>query len=116
RMTHERHISLPENNQRKPMQEMLNRLPLKDAALFYARAGWPVFPLAGKVPYQFLTPDRASHGHKDATTNTEQIQTWWSEHPNANIGLPTGEVSGVMVLDMDVPEGYFHLKELQQTY
>jgi len=98
------------------MQEIVNRLPLKDAALFYARAGWPVFPLAGKVPYKFLTPEQESHGHKDATTDPGTLHTWWSEHPKANIGLPTGEASGVIVLDMDVPEGYFHLKELQQTY
>ncbi|SRR6266851_3285423 len=105
-----------EQDQGRPMQETLNTLPLKDAALYYATYGWPVFPLAGKVPYKFLTPERESHGHKDATTDTEQLQTWWSEHPKANIGLPTGVVSGVIVLDMDVPEGYFNLKELRQSY
>jgi hypothetical protein len=98
------------------MQETLNSLSLKDAALFYAQTGWPVFPLAGKIPYKFLTPDRESHGHKDATTDTEQIQTWWSVHPKANIGLPTGKVSGVMVLDMDVPEGYYNIQSLQRTF
>ena len=98
------------------MQETLNSLPLRDAALYYARSGWPVFPLAGKVPYKMLTPERASHGHKDATTDPETLQSWWREHPKANIGLPTGKASGVIVLDMDVPEGYFHLQELQQTY
>lgn len=98
------------------MQETLNSLPLKDAALFYAQHGWPVFPLAGKVPYKFLTPGRMSHGHKDATTDPQTLQTWWAEHPKANIGLPTGNVSGVIVLDMDVPEGYYNIQTLQKSY
>jgi len=105
-----------EQDQGRPMQETLDTLPLKDAALYYATHGWPVFPLAGKVPYKFLTPERESHGHKDATTNQQTLQTWWSEHPKANIGLPTGEVSGVMVLDMDVPEGHYNIQALQQTF
>ena len=37
-------------------------------------------------------------------------------HPTANIGLATGERSGMMVLDIDVPEGYFSLQELQATH
>ncbi len=98
------------------MQETLNTLPLIDAAFYYASQGWPVFPLAGKIPYKFLTPGRESHGHKDATTDQQTLLTWWREHPKANIGLPIGAVSGVIVLDMDVPEGYHNLKALQKTY
>ncbi len=67
------------------MQEILNRLPLKDAALLYTRLGWPVFPLTGKIPYEGM------HGHRDATTDRKQITDWWNEHPKANIGLqPAG--------------------------
>ncbi len=105
-----------EQDQGRPMQETLNSLPLQDAAIYYAQHGWPVFPLAGKVPYKFLTPGRESHGHKDATTDQQILQTWWREHPKANIGLPTGEVSGVIVLDMDVPEGHYNIQALQQSY
>src|SRR6266566_5036738 len=109
-------MALPEKDQGKPMQEILNRLPLKDAALFYARNGWSVFPLAGKIPYEFLAPGQKSHGHRDATTEREQIAAWWSEHPKANIGLATGRDAGILVLDMDVPKGYFGLKNLQEQY
>lgn len=98
------------------MQEILNRLPVKDAALLYARSGWPVFPLSGKIPYEFLLPGQKGHGHRDATTDKSQIAAWWTEHPKANIGLATGRPSGMLVLDMDVPQGYFGLKELQQEY
>ena len=79
-------------------------------ALSYAQSGWPVFPLVGKIPF------KDSQGYKDATTDPQQIQAWWTSHPTANIGLATGERSNVLVLDIDPPEGYYSLKELQQTH
>ncbi|NJR80439.1 phage/plasmid primase, P4 family [Sphingomonas corticis] len=82
------------------------------AALQYARRGWPVFPVrerdetvriggAGgeertfkaKAPY-------TGKGLKDATTHEPTIEAWWRQHPNALIGLPTG-VNGCFVLDFD---------------
>ena len=99
-----------EQNQDIPMQELLNSMSLSDAALLYAQNGWPVFPLAGKIPYE------GTRGHRDATTERAVIDHWWSEHPKANIGLATGRRSGVLVLDMDVPEGYFSLKKLQEQH
>src|SRR5712692_10525513 len=85
-------------------------IPLVEFAVSYARNGWPVFPLAGKIPY------KESQGYKDATLDEQQIHTWWTTHPTANIGLATGERSGIIVLDIDPPEGYFSLKELQAIY
>jgi hypothetical protein len=71
--------------------------PLPVAALAYAGAGLPVFPCAqvGKRP---LT----AHGFLDATTNLAQVRAWWRHTPEANIGLPTGPLSGVDVVDVDV--------------
>jgi hypothetical protein len=73
---------------------------LAEAAIHYAAQGWPVFPLAGKIPFRTLD-GRDGHGYHDATTDPELITAWWQQHPTANIGLPTGEVSGVIVLDLD---------------
>jgi putative DNA primase/helicase len=68
---------------------------LLEAALSYARAGLPVFPVGvNKAP---LTP----HGFKDATTDEDAIRLWWSEHPEAGIGIPTGEATAIIVLDID---------------
>ena len=53
-----------------------------------------MFPCEGKRP---LT----EHGFKDATTDPRRIHMWWSRWPQANIGMPTGERSGVFVLDVD---------------
>jgi hypothetical protein len=70
------------------------------AALTMARAGLPVFPCVpgGKTP---LT----RHGYLDATSDPHQVESWWGRWPNANLGLPTGPVSGVEVVDIDVRPG-----------
>ncbi|MDO5681363.1 MAG: bifunctional DNA primase/polymerase [Propionibacteriaceae bacterium] len=67
------------------------------AARTLAAAGVPVFPCEpdGKRP---LT----RRGFHDATTDPAQVAAWWSRAPEANIGLPTGSVSGVLVVDVDV--------------
>ena len=67
-----------------------------DYALAYARQGLHVFPIVpdGKTP---LT----SHGFHDATTDEAQIDAWWSQSPDANIGIATGKVSGLVVVDVD---------------
>lgn len=71
---------------------------LLDAALAYARWGWPIFPLhpGSKVP---ATP----HGFKDAHADLERIRAYWTRHPMANIGLPTGLAFDV--IDIDAPKG-----------
>lgn len=69
-----------------------------EAALVYASWGWPVFPLrpGGKSPV-------TRHGFKDASTDPDLIRRWWTDHPQANIGVPTGLVFDVV--DVDVPHG-----------
>src|SRR4029077_2945703 len=69
-----------------------------NAALEYAKEGWPVLPLRGKVP-------RTKHGVKDATRDAAQIIAWWTRWPDANIGLATGQASGYLVLDVDIKNG-----------
>lgn len=65
------------------------------SALWYGANGWHVFPLnpGRKVP---LTP----RGFHDATTDAGTIRKWWSDNPNANIGIAT-EPSGLVVVDVD---------------
>ena len=73
---------------------------MRDAALWYVRNGIPVFPCKprGKEP---LTP----HGFKDATTDAAQIGEWWDRWPQANIAMPTGAASGLLVIDVDPRNG-----------
>ena len=80
---------------------------LLKGALAFARRGVPIFPVQprGKQP---LT----SNGFKDALIDQAQIEAWWKEHPNANIGIPTGQVSGFFVLDIDGDDGEASLRKL----
>src|SRR4030095_779712 len=41
-------------------------------------------------------------GFKDATTDTAQITKWWTDTPDANVGIATGKVSGTTVVDGDI--------------
>ncbi|WP_454836991.1 bifunctional DNA primase/polymerase [Rhodococcus qingshengii] len=72
-------------------------MPLSDAARSFAQAGVPVFPCRrlGKEP-------RTEHGFHDASAELRQVAAWWRRWPTANIGVPTGAVSGFEVVDVDV--------------
>lgn len=78
---------------------------LGQEALRLALQRWQVFPLAprSKIPFP------GSHGHKDATDDEDAIRRWWTEHPEANIGVAAGDLhaggSGVWSLDFDRAPG-----------
>ena len=77
--------------------DRLDGLPLPDAARELAQAGVPVFPC---VPGE-KTPLVAS-GFRQATDDLRRVQGWWRWRPTANIGVPTGAASGLVVIDIDV--------------
>ncbi len=71
--------------------------PLPESAGMLVAAGVPVFPCVpgGKRP-------ATVHGFRDATTDPEQVTAWWRRWPGANIGVPAGAASGLVVVDVDV--------------
>jgi len=68
---------------------------LKAAALTHAKNGFYVIPLVENSKRPLI-----SDWQNRATTNPLQIDSWWSEHPNANIGIAC-EVSNLIVIDLD---------------
>lgn len=82
------------------MQHVANEPTLAGAATRFANLGIPVFPCApgGKQP---LT----ANGFHDATSSASRVHDWWLRTPDANIGLPTGARTGILVVDIDVHAG-----------
>ena len=72
---------------------------LVDHALSHADNGLKVFPIVtgGKRPIHKGWID-------EATTDPETILKWWRDNPNANIGVATGSVNDIVVIDLDGPE------------
>lgn len=75
-------------------------LIMLEFALELAEKGYHVFPCkpGRKTP---ITPN----GFKDATINKDKIREYWTKTPNANIGLATGKISGITVIDVDPRHG-----------
>ncbi|MBE0435642.1 MAG: bifunctional DNA primase/polymerase, partial [Methylomicrobium sp.] len=82
----------------------------------YALLGWSVVLLHSITKHGFCScgnkncrspgkHPRLKHGLKDATTDEKQIETWFKQSPFANIGIVTGESSGLFVLDIDPKNG-----------
>ena len=74
------------------------------AALAYAAAGWPVFPVSAIDKQPLLGPlpgVPGSGGLHRATQQEALIRDWWREWPTAMIGLPTGPAIGAFVVDLD---------------
>lgn len=85
-----------------------------DIALEYAARGWAVFPC---LPKQKIPA--TDHGFLDATTDIDQIASWWTNNPDYNIGIATGKVSGIVALDFDVKKdqpGKATFREMQLAY
>jgi hypothetical protein len=73
---------------------------LLDAALAYAEKGFSVIPVqSDKKPYVKWEP------FQKRKADPEEIKGWWTEHPTAMIGIVTGSISGISVIDIDEHQG-----------
>jgi Bifunctional DNA primase/polymerase, N-terminal len=80
------------------------------AALEYAAKRLPVFPCQplGKEP-------AVKGGFRSATLNPETVKRYW-RIADRNIGIPTGSISGIWILDIDGDEGERSLRILESKY
>lgn len=99
---------------------------LLEAALEYAANEIAVIPLAtphdggcscnrnictsaGKHP-------RVNGWQREASKDEGQIREWWSKWPKSNVGIVTGSISNLFVLDVDGKKGADSLNELIDKY
>jgi len=78
----------------------------KQAAIKYQQMGFSVIPVQ-KNKKPFIKWER----YQSEKADLDQIRLWWKEWPNANIGLVTGEISGIDVVDCDSEKGRDALNE-----
>jgi putative DNA primase/helicase len=72
---------------------------LKQAALAYAAKGWRVIPLHANTKEAII----GGWQHK-ASADSIQIDAWWTQWPNANIGILAESVGGLCI-DLDRKNG-----------
>lgn len=66
----------------------------------YAQQGWAVLPLKPRSKAPCL-----KGGYQVATTNFAKVSEHWRRRPSANVGITTGDISRLIVLDVDPKNG-----------
>jgi hypothetical protein len=82
-----------------------------DQILGYAARGWYVFPLKPKSK-----EPATRRGFYDATINPAKLERWFARGFPYNVGIRTGLLSGVMVVDVDGTDGKTSLHRLWREY
>ena len=74
-------------------------MSLADAALVNLREGFPIFPVdRAKKPLVKWEP------YQQRLPTEDQLKRWWQRWPGANIGMSTGRISRLVVVDCDSEE------------
>lgn len=77
-----------------------------EAALTYLRKGYSLLPVQkNKKPFIEWAE------YQKRLPTEKEITDWWQKWPNANIGIVTGSVSGIVVVDVDEACGFEELEK-----
>lgn len=91
-----------------------------DALQTYLQYGWNVIPTHGVMvgkdgnlkctcgKHDCSSPGKhptTPQGLKNATTRKDWIEAWWKRWPWANVAIATGQLSGIVVVDIDPRHG-----------
>lgn len=82
------------------------------AALAYLKDGFSILPVEpnGKKPLIQWEPLQTK------LPTTEMLNLWWQQWPNANVGVITGELSYLSVVDIDGERGKASIREYGLTF
>lgn len=112
----------------------MNSQPILDHALSFLNLGMAVFPVSRPIrntagwrcncgrpdcssPGKHPDGRRAPNGFKNASNDPSTVQNWFAGSDTLNIGIATGAVSGVFVLDIDERhDGFAALAALEDKY
>jgi len=75
--------------------------PIAQAALRYLGRGWSVLPLRHGDKRPLIRWETFQQARADAAT----VAQWFAHWPKANIGIVAGEISNLIVLDVDPKHG-----------
>ncbi len=71
------------------------------AAIEYLRRGWSVVPAGEQAKRPIIRWQRFQH----QLPTMEQLERWYKRWPRANLAVVTGEISGIIVVDIDPEHG-----------
>jgi len=71
------------------------------AAIGYLKRGWPIVAVAPRAKRPIVKWEPFQH----QLPTEEQVRGWFTRWPDANLSVVTGEVSGLVVLDVDPRHG-----------
>lgn len=80
-----------------------------DTVLHYQGFGYSIIPVG-----QDKKPLIAWGRYQKQKTTEEEIRGWWDKWPTANIGIVTGMISGLAIIDIDTEEGKQAIQEYIQ--
>ncbi len=73
----------------------------REAALGYLERGWSVIPIRAHAKRPMI----AWQDYQRRRATADDVHAWFARWPSANVGIVTGDVSGLVVLDVDVRHG-----------
>ena len=85
-------------------------MSLVEIALQYEKLGWSIFPIRAVDDPHPSDPDNDKRPYvkwKDLQTkraDEKKIRGWWKKFPQARIGIVTGKISNLVVIDFDGPD------------
>lgn len=84
-----------------------NNSILEQALIYAEKINLSVIPIKpDKTPYIKWEP------YQKKMATPREIREWWSRWPEAMIGIVTGEISRILVIDCDSSEGYEAIQKL----